>query len=221
MSARVWIAVASLVLLVGAGAALFTLTRPETGPSPAVFRGERTSALYAPIASRRSDPRPLTVAEVFGPASARLTAEGVTVERRGTEASADCAGALWGSGATAAVSGCAQVVRAGYTSPDGRLSGQYAVFDLPDGAAADRLVAALDPAHRGGFLRLAPGQPASFDPARSRAQARALGHFVVVNWVGASGGPGAADLVYPQIALDTLGGFAQRRVLDAAGGESS
>ncbi|MFC6082845.1 hypothetical protein [Sphaerisporangium aureirubrum] len=220
MSARVWITVTALAVLAGGGAALFAVTRPETGPSPAAFRGEPTSALYAPITSRSSDPRPLTVAEVFGPPSARLTAEGVTMERRGTEASADCGSALWGSGVTAAAAGCARVVRAGYVSGDGLLSGQYAVFDLPDGAAADRLVAALNPARRGGFLRPAPGQSASFDPARSRAQARALGHFVVVNWVGAAGA-GAADLAFPQVALDTLGGFAQRRVLDAAGGESS
>ncbi|MEO3812867.1 hypothetical protein ABGB17_28025 [Sphaerisporangium sp. B11E5] len=218
--ARVWIVAAALVVLGGGGVAAFALTRPETGPSPAVFRGERTSALYAPIASRQGDSRPLTVGEVFGPATAELRAEGVTMVRRGTVASGDCAEALWGSGVAEAATGCAQVVRAGYAGGDGRVSGQYAVFDLPDGAAADRLVAALDPARRGGFLRPAPGQPA-LDPARSRAQARALGHFVVVNWVGAAEGAGTADLAFPQLALEPLAGFAQRRVLDAAGGDGT
>ncbi|GAA1514865.1 hypothetical protein GCM10009677_55130 [Sphaerisporangium rubeum] len=212
---RLWVVVAAVVVLAGGGVAAFVLTRPETGPSPAVYRGEPTSALYEPIATRAAGSRPLTVQEVF--TTEEVRAEGVTMARRGTEASDDCGSALWGSGVAEAASGCARVVRAGYESGDGRVCGQYAVFDLPDGAAADRLVAALEPARRGGFLRPAPG-PACLDAAHSRAQARALGHFVVVNWVGAATGAGEVDLAFPQLALESLAGFAQRRVLEAADG---
>ncbi|MCW2877688.1 MAG: hypothetical protein JWQ95_1788 [Sphaerisporangium sp.] len=214
MLSRTWIAVAVAGALAGAGAILFAITRPETGPAPATFRGESTSALYAPIATRREDPRPLTGQEVFGQA-ARLTSSGVTMERRQVTASPDCAGALWGSGPAAAVSGCVQVVRASFSGAG--VSGQYAVFDMADGASADRLVAALGPKGRDGFLRLAPGQPESFDAGHSRADVRALGHFVVVNWVGPVGDEGRADLIFPEIALERLGGFIQQRVLSAGG----
>ncbi|MFC4585595.1 hypothetical protein [Sphaerisporangium corydalis] len=214
MPSRTWIALAVAGVLAGAAGAVFAVTRPETGPSPAVFHGERTSALYAPIATRAADPRPLTGQEVAAP-GLRPASSGVIMERGQVTTSGDCASAVWGSGPAGAAAGCAQVVRASFTTSDGGVSGQYTVFDMADGAAADRLVAALDPKAGGGFLRLAPGQPPSFDAGRSRAEARALGHFAVVNWVGPVGEAGAPDLTYPQIALESLGGFVQRRVLEA------
>ncbi|GII86322.1 hypothetical protein Ssi03_43120 [Sphaerisporangium siamense] len=214
MPSRALIVAAVAGVLAAAGAVLFVVTRPETGPSPAYFRGEGTSALYAPIATRRQDPGPLTEQEVFGQA-ARLVEQGVTMERREAALSADCAEALWGSGVKAAAAGCAGVARASFAGAGGAVSGQYAVFDMPDGAAADRLVAALDPRRGGGFLRTAPGQPPSFDAGHSRAAVRALGHFVVVNWVGPVGDERGADLTLPQLALERIGAFAQRRVLAA------
>jgi hypothetical protein len=216
MLSRTWIAVAVVGVLAGAGAILVVTLRPETGPSPATFRGERTSALYDPIATRAKDPRPVGEQEVFGQA-AKLASAGVTMERRQVTVSADCAAALWGSGPTSAVTGCARVVRASFASSDGGVSGQYAVFDMADAASADRLVTALDPKNGAGFLRLAPGQPQSFDAGHSRAEVRALGHFAVINWVGPVGDVGRADLVFPQLALETLGGFVQQRVLSAGG----
>ncbi|WP_248964900.1 hypothetical protein [Sphaerisporangium perillae] len=215
MPSRTWIAVAVAGALAGVGAIVFLVTRPQTGPAPARIRAERTSALYAPIASRRDDPRPLSEREVFG--SAAPASSGVTMERRQVSMSADCSEALWGSGPTAAAAGCAQVVRASFASADGGVSGQYAVFDMPDGASADRLVDALGSGHGGGFLRLAPGQPGSFDAGHSRAEVRALGHFVVVNWVGPVGDEGSVDLTFPQVALEGLGRFVQQRVLSATG----
>ncbi|GAA3806973.1 hypothetical protein GCM10022226_28840 [Sphaerisporangium flaviroseum] len=216
MLSRTWIAVAVAGVLAGAGSILFVTLRPETGPSPATFRGERTSALYDPIATRAKDPRPVSEQEVFGQA-ATLTSSGVAMNRRQVTVSTDCAEALWGSGPTSAVTGCARVVRASFSSSDGAVSGQYAVFDMADGASADRLVTALDPKDGEGFLRLAPGQPPSFDAGHSRAEVRALGHFAVVNWVGPVGDEGRADLTFPQLALETLSGFVQRRVLSAGG----
>ncbi|MET8140259.1 hypothetical protein ABZU32_08120 [Sphaerisporangium sp. NPDC005288] len=216
MPSRKVIAVAVAAVLAGAGAAVFLLTRPETGPVPGRVRAERTSALYAPIASRRDDPRPLSEAEVFGQAAA-LSASGVTMRRGQVAVSADCSRALWGSGPAAAAAGCAQVVRASFAGADGGVSGQYAVFDMPDAAAADRLADALAARPDQGFLRLAAGQPASFDAGHSRAEVRALGHFVVVNWVGPVGDTGRADLTLPQVALEGLGGFVQSRVLAASG----
>lgn len=213
MRSRTRIVLSVAGVLAVTGAVLFILVRPETGLSPARFRGERTSALYAPIATRAADPLPLSEQEVFGRPS--VTAAGVTMERRQVTVSADCSEALWGSGPTAAVTGCAKVVRGGFTSSDGSVSGQYTVFDMADGASADRLVTALDPKDGDGFLRLAPGQPPSFDAAHSRAEVRALGHFAVVNWVGPVGDEGRADLTFHQLALDSLGGFVQRRVLAA------
>ena len=212
MLSRGLAAVVATVVLVGAGVGVYVVTRPETGSAPGRLRVERGSALYAPIAMRARDPRPVTEQEVFGQA-ATLTSSGVTLRRGQVTVSPDCAGALWGGAATAAT-GCSRVLRAVFATPDGGVLGQYAVFDMPDAASSDRLVAAFG---RAGFLRLAPGQPSSFDAAHSRADARALGHLVVVNWVGPAKEGGAADVIYPEVALEALSAFAQRRVLGAGG----
>lgn len=184
----------AVVVLVAAAATMWWLSR-EIRPRPAAFRGEPTSALYAPIDTRVRDARPLTLNELFSAA----TLDGFT--RRETAEFTDCAEAL--DGVTA--SGCTQALRAVYG--DASAAGQFVVFNLPDGRAADELVAAL--AH-GGFLR----QAVSFDVTRSRAQARALGHFVTVSWVGPVDDD--PDLGRAHVVLDGLAKGLQPRVLAAA-----
>ncbi|MFD1937720.1 hypothetical protein ACFSKW_40255 [Nonomuraea mangrovi] len=191
MSRRVLIPV--LVALVAlAAAAAFVFLRGD-GPRPAVFAGERTSAQYAVIDTAALDPGPLTEAEVLGPATATLSSGGVTMARGPSGLLTDCGEALWG----VAADGCTQVLRASYTSSDGTVAGEFFLFNLSDGRAADALVSALGTS---GFVQ----QGAEFDVSRSRAQARALGHFVTVSWVGPVGG-GNHDLAHPQVALDSLG----------------
>lgn len=193
----------------GAGAYFLLEDDP---PRPAVFRSEPTSALYAPIDSRERDPRPLTPAEVF--ADERVTSGAVTLVRQATESLSECAAAVWGDAAVQATGGCTQVLRARYTTPDGTVAGQAVIFNMSDGAAADRLVAALRPG--GGFVREVPGHPGGFDAARGWAQARALGHYVTVSWVAPVGGEGQIDLTRHQIALDTVMRTLHRRVVDAS-----
>ncbi|WP_113698663.1 hypothetical protein [Nonomuraea lactucae] len=166
-------------------------------PRPASFRGEPTSALYSVIDSRQADAAPLRLEEVFTSAGQTLG----TLRRESAEELADCDDALWGASAA----GCTQALRATYTGPSGT-AGQFVIFNLPDGRAADALVDALA---GDGFVR----QAVPFDAAHSRAAARALGHYVTVSWAGASG-PGA-DLVTSLIALDGLGRVVQSRVLAA------
>ncbi|MFI6497632.1 hypothetical protein [Nonomuraea typhae] len=194
--ARVAVPVAALVVLV-AGAAAWVLTRG--GPvRPATLRAEPTSAMYAAIDSRLRDAAPLTGEEVFTPATAKLG----ELTRGATELLDDCAEALAGPEAP----GCSQALRATYTGPS--VNGQFVIFNLPDGRAADALVTAL----RGeGFL----AQVAEFDAGRSWAQARALGHYVTVSWVGPAEEGAKVDLTRAQVDLDGLGRVVQSRVLKA------
>ena len=204
---RKWIV--GVVLVVVAGAAVFLWSRGgEAAPRAAVFRGEPTSAHYDPIATRALDPRaadrrrdlPRRVGDL-----GRGHAHGQGDRRRST----DCAEAVWGS-AEGAVAGCTQALRARYGTPDGQISGQFLIFNLADSAAADELVAAFG---SGGFVRLAPGTPAGFDGARSWAQARALGHYVTLSWVGPAAPEDQVDLTYAQVAVDGLSLAIQRRLL--------
>ncbi|MEV0584904.1 hypothetical protein [Nonomuraea sp. NPDC050310] len=182
------------VVLVVAGLTVWWLNQ-AVSPRPGVFKGEPSSALYAPIATRAADPAPLKLDELF----AQPTVDGLT--RQATAEFADCGEVLDGVEAP----GCTQALRAVYGN--GSVAGQFVVFNLADSAAADAFVTALG---QGGFVR----QAATFDAGRSRAQARALGHFVTVSWVGpAAGDP---DLGPAHVALDGLGKGLQARVLAAS-----
>ncbi|MGP4100371.1 hypothetical protein [Nonomuraea sp. KM90] len=165
-------------------------------PRPAAFHAEPTSAFYAAIETRQNDAAPLTLQEVFTPAARSLGSLTLEATREFTE----CDEVLWG--ATAA--GCTQALQATYRG--GSMVGQFVIFNLGDGRAADALVAAL---RKDGFVR----QEVAFDPTGSRAQARAMGHYVTVSWVG---GPAPAqDLVTALVSLDGLGRVVQGRIVAA------
>lgn len=182
------------VAAVAAGAWFLTRT---TTLRPASYAYEPTSALYTPIDTRTKDAAPLTTAEIFkDPAVGGL-------QRGATEELTDCDEALSGVEAT----GCTQALRGTYTSP--QVTGEFVIFNLADARAADALVAAM---RTSGFVR----QATPFDATRSRAQARALGHFVTVTWVGATQqGGNTPDLIPPLVALDSLGHTLQSRVISA------
>ncbi|MCF6469054.1 hypothetical protein FAF44_11730 [Nonomuraea sp. MG754425] len=166
-------------------------------PRPATFHAESTSAFYAAIDNRQNDASPLTLQEVFTSATQTLGKLGLA----GTREYAECDEALWG--VTAA--GCTQALQATYEG--GGMAGQFVIFNLGDGRAADALVAAL---RKDGFVR----QDVAFEAAGSQAQARAMGHYVTVSW---AGGKAIAeqDLLTALVALDGLGRVVQGRLVDA------
>ncbi|AQZ64757.1 hypothetical protein BKM31_27810 [[Actinomadura] parvosata subsp. kistnae] len=173
-------------------------------PRPATFHAEPTSAFYAAIDSRQNDASPLTLQEVFTPATKTLGKLSLTATRQYT----DCDEALWGVTTT----GCTQALQATYQG--GSMAGQFVIFNLADGRAADALVAAL---RKDGFVR----QDVAFEAAGSRAQARAMGHYVTVSWVGATAPAedqattSVQDQVTALVALDGLGRVVQGRIVAA------
>jgi hypothetical protein len=194
MARRIVLVVVAVALLVAAVGGWLWLRGDE--PRPAAFRGEATSAFYTAVDSRQSDAAPLTSQEVFTPATETLAA----LRRESTQEFSDCDEVLWGASA----GGCTQALLATYKGE--AMAGQFVIFNLSDGRAADALVAALD---KVGFVR----QTAVFDPARSRAQARAMGHYVTVSWAG--GSAPEQDLVTALVALDGLGRVVQSRIVAA------
>ncbi|MEW9548576.1 hypothetical protein [Nonomuraea sp. NPDC050783] len=165
-------------------------------PRPASFHGESTSAFYAAVDTREKDRAPLTSQEVFTAAGQALGA----MRREEAREFADCDEVLWGVSAA----GCTQALRATYRG--GALAGQFVIFNLSDGRAADALVAALG---RDGFVR----QGVLFDAVASRAQARALGHYVTVSWAG--GAAHEQELAAALVALDGIGHVVQSRIVAA------
>ncbi|MFI7612956.1 hypothetical protein ACIBP6_17175 [Nonomuraea terrae] len=195
MSRRVVIPVVVAAGVVAVAVAGWLWLRGEE-PRPAMFHAEPTSAFYAAIDTRQADAAPLTLDEVFTPATRTLGA--LTLDA--TAQFGDCAEVLWGVSAE----GCTQALQATYRG--GGMAGQFVIFNLGDGRAADALVAGL---RKDGFVR----QGIAFDAVGSSAQVRAMGHFVTVSWVG--GKASADDLVGALVALDGLGRVVQNRVVAA------
>lgn len=195
MSRRVVLPAVTAVMVVIAAVAGWLLLRKEE-PRPAMFHAESTSAFYATIATRQADAAPLTVQEVFTPAARALGK--LTLDA--TAQFDDCDDALQGVSAD----GCTQALRATYKGEG--MAGQFVIFNLGDGRAADALVAGLS---KDGFVR----QGIPFDAASSQAQVRAMGHYVTVSWAG--GTASADDLVQALVALDGLGQVVQTRVVAA------
>ncbi|MEQ4716218.1 hypothetical protein [Nonomuraea sp. B19D2] len=194
MSRRVVIAVVLVSVAVIAVGGWLWLRRDA--PRPASLRAEPTSAFYAAIDTRQNDAAPLTLNEVFTPATRTLG----TMRLDSTRQVTDCDEVLWGVSAT----GCTQALQATYKGST--VSGQFLIFNVSDGRAADALVSALG---KDGFVR----QDGVFEAARSRAQARAMGHYVTVSWVG--GTAPDQDLVTALVALDGLGRVVQSRIVAA------
>ncbi|TMR89517.1 hypothetical protein [Nonomuraea basaltis] len=194
MSRRVVISVVIVNVVVIAAVGWLWLRRDD--PRPAAFHGEPTSAFYTAIDTRQNDSAPLTIQEVFTPAIQTLGTMRLDTTREFT----DCDEVLWGATAT----GCTQALQATYKGD--AMAGQFVIFNMNDGRAADALVAALG---KDGFVR----QDILFDAARSRAQARAMGHYVTVSWAG--GSVPAQELVAALVALDGLGRVVQGRIVAA------
>ncbi|MGW6503673.1 hypothetical protein [Nonomuraea angiospora] len=194
MSRRVVIPLVVALVAVVAVAGWLWLRREA--PKPASFHAERTSAFYSAIDSRQNDAAPLTLNEVFTPAAQTLGA----MRLDATQQFSDCDEVLWGVSST----GCTQALQATYKG--GAVAGQFVIFNLSDGRAADALVSALG---KDGFVR----QGIAFEATGSRAQARAMGHYVTVSWTG--GSAPAQDLVAALVALDGLGRVVQGRIVAA------
>ncbi|WP_327583109.1 hypothetical protein OHA25_45635 [Nonomuraea sp. NBC_00507] len=194
MSRRVVISVVVANVVVIAVVGWLWLRRDD--PRPTAFHSESTSAFYTAVDTRQNDSEPLTRQEVFTPATQTLG----TMRLDSTQEFSDCDEVLWGTSAL----GCTQALQGTYRGS--AVAGQFVIFNLRDGRAADALVAALG---KDGFVR----QGIMFEAAGSRAQARAMGHYVTVSWVG--GPVPAQELVAALVALDGLGRVVQGRIVAA------
>ena len=164
---------------------------PSSSPSPGVSDH---------IASRTSDPVPLTLAELF---PAQFSDAGITYTRTVQKAKTHCAQALIGSALTSAVShaGCSQVMRASYLSSN-KLMGTIGVLNLSTFAVAKKAGKAAGTADFIAQLPAARGPTKRLTKGTGVEAAEVKGHYLVLVWAE------FANLRAPKSA-------AQRRELEA------
>ena len=173
-------------------------TPAETGPSPKSYSSSASASAYSGIASRRADPGPLTVGEVFPSSAAKLSVPDgeVQVKLRTKRLDGDCAAAVWGAtvGEVLGEGGCTQAVRGIYSGGEDGYALAVAVFNLAGAQEAGRFVATLEDTIGSGFVRPleAPAPLDGFGRGFGMARGLAMGHFAVVAWaqrVDGKGGP--------------------------------
>jgi hypothetical protein len=187
-----WLAIGAAGAIIAAVAAILVTTiphgssparqsTPSSTPTPASSSPKAPPGTWGFIGSRKTDPVPLTAAELF-PAS---VSDAGTVYTRAIKArSTNCHAALIGSALQAAVrhAGCKQAVRATYLSKSAKVMGTIGVFSLKDFALATKA------AGKAGHAEFVAQLAAKAGPAKSIGQGTGLeeaivkGHYLVLVW---------------------------------------
>jgi hypothetical protein len=162
----------------------FVLPRPapqSTGRSRPSASATPSLGQFGHIASRQTDPQPLTVAQLF---PVTFSYEGATVTSTATSLGGNCAAATVGANLQSALSSadCTQVARATYLSVSQGLMGTIGVLNL---STAQRSATAANSAGPSDYISQLAG-PSGFTQKIGQGtgieQAVAKGHYLILIW---------------------------------------
>jgi hypothetical protein len=147
---------------------------PSASPSPSL-------GPYGHIASRQSDPQPLTITQLF-PASFKIGGHAVTLAA--SWISRHCGRAISGSNLQSAVSsaGCSQAVRATYLASTQGLMGTVGVLNLSTAAKAAKAAKATDGGDFVSQLKGKHGPTRKIGNGTGIEEAFAKGHYLILVW---------------------------------------
>jgi hypothetical protein len=194
--ASVKLAVATaVVLVIAAGAALSYAVlhkpgSPKIPDSAATKRATSASISVSPspslgpyghIASRKTDPTPLTMTELY---PTTFTAGGTTVVRTAASKGTNCGAELVGSRIQGAVgsAGCDQVVRATYLASAEGVMGTIGVLNLNTAKGATTLAKAADASDFISQLAGQHGATTKIGQGTGIEEAAAKGHYLILIW---------------------------------------
>lgn len=204
-------AVAGL-LLIGGGVALSSVLKDDSKPKkPAPYSAASTPPVtpsptrpvLAPVKlqSRSTDPKPLTLREVFG--NGKFKSGKYQYVRTAANAQKGCTAIAGGAALDKALKGgsCTQVLRATYALSNGSLIGTVGVFNLETEAAAKKAVKAA--AAKDAFLLALPGKGVSKTNGKGEAlgTSEARGHYLIMTWVQRPDGKQIADKYHAAVRV--------------------
>ena len=152
-------------------------SQPATLPSPTPTATGR----WGHIQTRRTDPQPVTLAELF---PARFTSNGSAYSRTADRAGKHCAAAVLGSRLQSAVraAGCSQVLRASYLSRNRKLMGTIGVLNLRTAHNASRAGQATGRSEFIAQLRGKKGPTRNLTKGTGIEEAEFKGHYLILIW---------------------------------------
>jgi hypothetical protein len=159
-----------------AGAGTKPTTSPTASSSPSPSLGP-----YGHIGTRKADPQPLTVAELY---PATFTAGGSAVVRTATNHSTKCTSNVVGTKIQSAIgrAGCDQVIRATYLSSARGLMGTVGVLNLSTAKGAKAAASAADASDFISQLKGKTGATRKIGKGTGIEEAAAKGHYLILIW---------------------------------------
>src|SRR5262249_11738177 len=134
---------------------------PAAGPAASAYSEADSTAVFAAIANRAKDPKPLTSAEAFTPKKITDTDAHASLKLTASSLHAPCVATVWGDELLGLLrrGACTQAARAAYE--DKHFGALVTIFNMADERAADQVVAAADPKGAKGFP-LVPSKASPF-----------------------------------------------------------
>jgi hypothetical protein len=199
-----------------AGASTKAPAPGTTAPSPPTASPLPTGPLGAMLKSRQTDPRPLTLREVFN--RKKFTVSRVRYVMTRWQATRACGKTMQGTKLVAAMrsGGCNQVLRGTFARADGKLVGTVGIANMRTARAAT-VTAKLANGTKDAYLEPLPGGGTTrkLGQGIAYASAEARGHYVVFSWIQAPSGKTiprnqrkAAAAFGPNVIYGTKLGFA-------------
>ncbi|QXJ23708.1 hypothetical protein AGRA3207_004902 [Actinomadura graeca] len=188
-------AVVAGLVLIGGGVGLSSILKDDPKPKSAAAPTPSASTAQTKVSpsvpplepvklkSRTTDPKALTLPEVFGKSSFKAGKQKYV--RTAVNAKKGCTGVVGGTTLTSTLKkgGCAQALRATYALSTGKLIGTVGVLNLRTEAAAKQAVKAAG--NKDAFLQALPGTGVSKTNGKGEAlgTSEAFGHYVIMTWV--------------------------------------
>jgi hypothetical protein len=190
---RVLLAAAvALIVVAGSGTYFYLAARqqpshPAAAPAasqpagPTAQPSPTPSGRWGHIQTRRADPQPLTIAELY---PAGFSSTGSAYSRTAARSGKHCAAAVLGSRLQSAVraAGCTQVMRASYLSGNRKLMGTIGVLNLRTARLAGRAGRAAGPSEFIAQLRGAKGPTRNLTKGTGIEEAEVKGHYLILIW---------------------------------------
>ena len=191
--ARVLLAAAvALIVVAGSGTYFYLAGRqqpPRPAAAPAASQPAGPTAQPSPtpsgrwghIQTRRADPQPLTLAELY---PAGFSSTGSAYSRTAVRSGKHCSAAVLGSRLQSAVraAGCTQVMRASYLSGNRKLMGTIGVLNLRTARLAGRAGRAAGTSEFIAQLRGAKGPTRNLTKGTGIEEAEVKGHYLILIW---------------------------------------
>ncbi|PSK86546.1 hypothetical protein CLV63_13433 [Murinocardiopsis flavida] len=156
---------------------------------PELYHEQPDQEIFAPIAERPKDAKPMTEKQVFGDTGS-LELDSTKLSLGESQVTEKCTSAVWGKelAESLADGGCNSAAQGVYHDSDKEFVAQFVLFDVADSDASAAVAEQLTPKGTPGFLLPLDSDLKGLHEGYSQATTQVMGHYVAVFWVARADG---------------------------------